>query len=358
MNDLVEAYQKYLEDCYKGYEYLPEPNYEPMSLKIFAECGVSDYGIVVYLRFVDLLRSSIIVSKATGWENNWGYSKSDNKKEENSKICNTMTGYGNRLMDDYLAFISDLTGLDIKPNINAYRILSDGIGSITYSYGASGHYEWFFEDLIKKKDLSTEKYYTERLSRTSTNNHGVNRLFLSFDDFRARLDRITAHLIVGHELNYVNVSDEDEEKRIRNLSDEELNEGIVEAENYISEHEYYDPDFPPDLPEHDTYSDIIQSAQLLRDWYNTLDKRDEYEYQLEQYRKELGRRKEIKDAEATSSHQTNQTTESSVLIPRTIPWKKMESRPYCKCMIPSCNENGVREGFCWYHYQEERYLSK
>lgn len=354
MNDLVEAYRKYLEDCYKDSDDLPEPNHKPISLNVFADCGVSDYGIVVYLRFVDILRSCIVISKTAGWENYFLQKKSI----DNEEVCKTIIGFGNRVMDDYITFMSDLTGLEIEPNINAYKVLSGGIGSITYSYGFSGESEWFGEMLIAKKNVSTERYYTESLPRCSTTNCGINRLFLSFDDFRANLDRVTAHLIIGHKLDYILSTEEDEEKRIKSLSDGELDARIEEAENYISEHEYDDPDFPPDLPEHVTYSDIIQSAQLLRDWYNTLDKRDEYEYQLEQYRKELGRRKEIKDAEATSSHQTNQTTESSVSIPRTIPWKKKESRPYCKCMIPSCNENGVREGFCWYHYQEEHYLSK
>lgn len=325
MNDLVMVYQQYLENSIRR----SESYTEPISLKRFTDCGLSENNLVVYLRFVDLLRSSAMIGLTTYL----------GRGNENKAMHESCESYGQRLMDDYIAFISDITGLSIKPKFNAYRYMSFGIGSITYSYGFNAGLDWFSFDT----------------KNTQTRGSAINKMFLSFDDFRADLELLTAHLVLGHEFTFE--TEDDEIERIRGLSTEEISIRKAKAESFISEHES-ERWSPPDLHEHSSYSDIISSARSIKKWYETLDDLDDYENQLELYEKEIDRRKELKKATATPSPYSGNIRKPLAHSQTTISWEKQERRPYCKCRYPSCSDNSFREGYCWYHYQEEYYLSK
>lgn len=320
MNDLVKAYQQYLENCVNS----PDLYSEPISLKVLSDCGLSESNIVVYLRFVDLLRSCAMVDLTSFL----------GRGSENRKAHETIDCYGQRIMDDYIAFISDLTGLVIKPEYNAYRYMSFGIGSITYSYTFKSKMNWMGD-----KD------------------YRLNSLFLSFDDFRADLDMFTAHMILGHPLKWETDFDSDEEK-VKKLSTAELLRKITEAEDYISKHDderYSEPEIQNAV----TYSDIIESARTLENWHQIIEELGEYESQLELYKDELDRRKkEEKKAAMVNSLYMNNIRKPLAVAPPPITWEKQESRPYCKCRYPSCRDNSFRDGYCWFHYQEENYLCK
>lgn len=298
---MIDVYRKFYERATnEGKLYV-----EPISLKEMMEAGMSDKDVVIYLRFVDLFRSAIIIKNEVLLSG----------KQDDNELRKTIDKYGERLTERYIRFISNLIGYDIQLKEKFFNVISCGTFLITYNNG---------EGIVTRKWL--------------------NCMFLSFEDFRARLEGYTAIIVFNKRIRCL----ESEDEYYNKLSRIEIENKIRTKEKYIDDN-IFGADYPDlDISMCSKYDEIVEIAKELSEAQEHDSRVDDSRRELEKLNEELNKR--INNAK-------NEINNDDVVHEIKVPWKKIENHEK-KCLYPSCTNKNYREGFCWYHYQEEKYLSK
>lgn len=310
VRDLLMIYQEH-------YAVQDEINFiKPVPLSRFREAGFSERDLVVYVRFMDILRSMTLFHYVSGFK------KDLSLVESFSGLCET-------IVSDYFEFISEKSGYVVEPKFNFQKVLLH-FPRITYNTNHSLH---------------QRTYINEKSS--------ILGLYTSLEYFRANVEIYTLHAFLGEDIKF------EIEPDVESLSNDDLQEKAIKVKEAIDKCykrqavlNRYTPN------DYNTIYEMQQIAETIGEKeFIELDIK-ELEEELDEYETAIWERKRESQFDQSYIAQRDASERHKEQIHFAMKYKKKESSSQGKCMYPSCSEQAIRRGFCWFHYQEEYYTSK